>query len=380
MTETKSSIPARSTIPEKLLEYDQWLCWRTDARDGKLTKIPVDPSSGGFASTTDSDTWMTFQDARMYAQEGDANGLGFVFTNDDPLVGVDLDDCRDRETGYIDDWAASIIERLGSYTETSPSGTGFHVLISGDLPGERNRTGDLEMYETTRFFTVTGNHLQGTQPTIQERRTVLEAVYDEHLAVADTTDESARASDGQQTNHGLDDDELLKRARDAANSEKFVRLWRGDTSGYESHSEADMALCSLLAFWTGGDPKQMDRLFRESGLMREKWDETHFADGSTYGEKTIDRAIAGTSDFYDPATQSADGKKTDQESSESEGHSRRTNDPRNQIDELQERLQAVLEENKRLQQELAEERVRREELEAELAEVQSNGGWLFSWR
>ena len=76
MTETESSIPTRSTVPETLLEYDQWLCWRTEARDGKPTKIPVNPSSGEFASTTDSDTWTPFQKARTYAKSGAVNGLG----------------------------------------------------------------------------------------------------------------------------------------------------------------------------------------------------------------------------------------------------------------------------------------------------------------
>jgi len=63
-----------------------------------------------------------------------------------------------------------------------------------------------------------------------------------------------------------------------------------------------MALCCLLAFWTGGDHQQIDRLFRQSGLLRDKWDEVHYADGSTYGEKTIERAVASISEFYDPDT------------------------------------------------------------------------------
>jgi len=100
----------------------------------------------------------------------------------------------------------------------------------------------------------------------------------------------------------LDDDDLLEKARTASNGEKFEQLWNGNTVGYDSHSEADMALCCLLAFWTGGDPMQMDHLFRQSGLHREKWDEVHYADGSTYGKKTIERAIATTSEFYDPDT------------------------------------------------------------------------------
>jgi len=94
--------------------------------------------------------------------------------------------------------------------------------------------------------------------------------------------------------------DLIEKARNASNGEKFERLWNGNTVGYDSQSEADMALCCLLAFWTGGDQTQMEHLFRQSGLLREKWDEVHYADGSTYGEKTIERAIAITSEFYDP--------------------------------------------------------------------------------
>lgn len=98
----------------------------------------------------------------------------------------------------------------------------------------------------------------------------------------------------------LDDEELLSRARGASNGAKFERLWNGRIGGYESQSEADMALCCLLAFWTGGDERWMDQLFRQSGLLREKWDDVHYADGSTYGEKTIERAVETTSEFYEP--------------------------------------------------------------------------------
>ena len=99
----------------------------------------------------------------------------------------------------------------------------------------------------------------------------------------------------------LTDEKLLEKARNAANGEKFERLWRGDISSYESHSEADMAFCCLLAFWTGGDEKWMDELFRQSELLRPKWDEQHFTNGDTYGEHTVERAINGVSDFYEPS-------------------------------------------------------------------------------
>ena len=124
-----------------------------------------------------------------------------MFTDDDPIVGVDLHDCRNPETGEIDDWAASIVETLDSYTEISPSGTGVHVLVIGELPGDRNRSGDLEIYEPARFFTVTGDHFVGMPAELKVRPRALEAVTSEFLlaeesAAAGTShDASSKSTD-----------------------------------------------------------------------------------------------------------------------------------------------------------------------------------------
>jgi putative DNA primase/helicase len=298
-------------IPETLRERDQWVCWREEDRDGKPTKIPVTPGAGGFASSTESETWASFETALEYTETEHADGIGFVFTDDDPIVGVDLDDCRDPEAGDVDDVALDIIARLDSYTEVSPSGTGYHVLITGELPDGRNRRGSVELYDTARFFTVTGDHVGRTPTRVARRQDALTAIYREYVqdTERDTAPESKQyeGADDESPTTGaaavdvnLEDGDLLEKARNASNGEKFERLWNGNTVGYDSQSEADMALCCLLAFWTGGDETQMEQLFRQSGLMREKWDEVHYADGSTYGEKTIERAIATTSEFYDP--------------------------------------------------------------------------------
>ncbi|SIS20057.1 hypothetical protein SAMN05421752_1262 [Natronorubrum thiooxidans] len=165
-----------------------------------------------------------------------------------------------------------IIQQLESYTEVSPSGTGYHVLIHGDLPDGRNCRGGIEMYDQSRFFTVTADHVDGTPTSINERQDALQAVHEEFVAEDDTNDEidatGGRRDDSSQSQTlGLEDEVLLEKARSAGNGEKFDRLWRGNTSGYDSQSEADMALCCLLAFWTGGNRMQMDRLFRQSGLI-----------------------------------------------------------------------------------------------------------------
>ncbi|WP_254547378.1 phage NrS-1 polymerase family protein [Halomarina pelagica] len=295
----------QTEIPKTLVEYDQWICWREVERDGKPTKVPITPRSGEFASATDEGTWTEFETATAYTATADVDGLGFVFTNDDPIVGIDLDDCRDPGTNTVDDDARDIVTRLDSYTEVSPSGTGFHVLIKGDLPEGRNRKGSVEMYDSARFFTVTGDHVDVTPRRVATRQDALTAIHREYVQESSpkaqqTATQPTRTGETPSTDVDLDDTELLAKARNASNGEKFERLWRGNTHSYDSHSEADMALCFLLAFWTGGDVVRMDQLFRQSGLMREKWDEVHYADGSTYGEKTIERARANATEFYDP--------------------------------------------------------------------------------
>src|SRR5205085_2847063 len=96
----------------------------------------------------------------------------------------------------------------------------------------------------------------------------------------------------------LSDEELLILAKHAKNGALFSTLYAGDTSGHASQSEADLALCNLIAFYCGPDPLRIDRLFRASGLYREKWNQKHFSDGSTYGEATIQKALAGAPEFY----------------------------------------------------------------------------------
>ena len=414
-------LPTPSDLPASFVEYDQWVCWREEKRGEKPTKIPVNPHTGRYASATDADTWGSFETAREYAVDGSAEGLGFVFCDADPFVGVDLDDARDPEAETPTDWAKSIIDELNSYTEVSPSGTGYHVLIEGDLPPGRNRRGDVECYETARFFTVTGDHVERTPTEIIERTAALAGVYAEHVADetedenterterTDATDEdSVRDEDDlnesatpSSPTESLSDEELLTKARAASNGAKFEQLWRGDTHGYDSHSEADMALACLLAFWTGGDTHCMDRLFRRSGLMREKWDAVHYADGSTYGETTIERACTVTTEYYSPGDQQQ-GEQTQSDSDD--GDSQSVVDPADEgastadvtpvadgstvyerekarietITTLERQLRELEAENDRIREERDVERAKRKELESNSCQISSASG-VFSW-
>jgi len=268
-------------IPLELRERPQWVLWRTEDRDGKPTKVPC-RTDGRRASSTDANTWTTF-DAAL-AASSEADGVGFVFSKDDPYVGIDLDDFNSD--------AAAIVTALGSYTETSVSGRGAHVIVRGSLNGHpRNRKGTVEIYGDGRYFVMTGDHMKGTPPTIEHRQTELEEVLGHVFGpLAHTAAPVSRPLE-------LDDEVLLERARSAKHGASFARLWSGDAAGYPSASEADLALCNLLAFWTGGDPARVDHLFRRSGLMRDKWDGRRGE--STYGAQTIARALEGRTEFYD---------------------------------------------------------------------------------
>jgi putative DNA primase/helicase len=148
------------------------------------------------------------------------------------------------------------------------------------------------MYSQDRFFTFTGQRLSSSAVVVEERQ---EALNELHKSIfANQNDSPGKETvniDGLGT---LEDADLLQRASSSRDGDSFKRLWQGTWQGiYESQSEADLALCGKLYFWTRGDPMQMDRLFRQSGLFRTKWDERHFSSGKTYGESTLDRALSG---------------------------------------------------------------------------------------
>ena len=270
----------------------QWVCWRSEERNGKLTKIPYSPSSGTRARSDDPETWGMLVEAREAARQSNYDGIGFVFTATDPFCGVDLDRCLDSDTGEVEPWALEIIEELSSYTEISPSGSGLHILVRARLPEGGNRKGRVEMYDRGRFFTMTSRRLSGTSHLIEERQHQVEALHS-RLFPPREQNPSASANSAVSEN-GLDDAEILRRAMSARSGERFAALWTGDRSGYASDSEADLALCSMLVFWTGPDEDRIASLVTRSGLMREKWNR------EDYRRRTIARALGDSTEVYSP--------------------------------------------------------------------------------
>jgi hypothetical protein len=258
-----------SNFPVELREVLPWLLWKNETRKGKPTKVPY-TIGGNMASTTDPRTWCDFRSA--LAGHEDYDGIGIVIGP--PYVGIDLDHCRNPESGVIQPWAMRIIKDLNSYTEISPSGTGAHIWVIGELPGNRRRKGPIEMYQGGRYFTVTGKHLEGTPLTVERRD--LSSLYQRMLQ------------------GGLDPEAVAKNSKKPPSKTdpeagKLERLMTGDWAGlYGSQSEADLGLCILLARKTT-DPNEIDAEFRKSGLMRPKWDSPR--GDSTYGRDTIITAI-----------------------------------------------------------------------------------------
>jgi putative DNA primase/helicase len=257
-------------IPEALKTLGQWVCWAYTYQPRRnptkpWTKVPKQPDSGRNARSTNPRTWGSFDQAMARYHGQGLDGIGFVVTEDDDYVAIDLDGCRNPETGEIQPWAQAIIDRFTSYTEVSPSGTGIRVFVKGKLPPHGRKKGAIEVCDRARFVTVTGCQLTETSSLIEDRQAELEAFHAEVFGArgAHASGHAPRAWNGHGPSAHVSDEAILEKARRSANGEKFAKLWAGDVSGYPSQSEADLALCGILAFWTR-DRAQIDRLFRQS--------------------------------------------------------------------------------------------------------------------
>lgn len=263
-------------IPQELKNQHQWVCFKLVPRGERMDKLPVDAKTGAMAKSNDPSTWCSFEEAVDAVKRLDASGIGIMFA--DGLCGVDLDHCLDG--GEPNPQAREFVETLQSYTEVSPSGTGLHILCLGKLPpaAEGRRRDAVEMYDATRFFTVTGNaylDADGQPFPLRERTMELgllhrKFIYREPPKQMRLTDQQGRVG------VTASDQELLDRMFTGQGGDRLQGLYQGSWQQYGigdgSQSAADQAFCNALAFWFGRDAERMDRVFRASGLMRPKWD------------------------------------------------------------------------------------------------------------
>lgn len=297
-------------IPNELKLEPRWVLWKKKI-DG--SKMPLNPNNLKGAKVNDSKTWSTFDKALAVAQETDeCEGLGFVLGGG--YFGVDIDNHDDRDPNAMNVLFNEFISVLNSYAEITPSGKGIHILCKGHLPAGGRRKGNIEMYDDLRFFTVTGNML-GNCTTVEERTFEITDLYNKYLGntqspiakkiIAEPVEPTNPVAEYIYVNNKmyattiLNDNEIIMKAVNSKNGNLFNCLFYGKWQGlYNSQSEADMAFCMLLAFWTRKNPEQMDRIFRSSNLYRDKWNEMRGTD--TYGNITIAQAIANCKEVYDP--------------------------------------------------------------------------------
>ena len=271
-------------IPSELRSLAQWVIWKKKPLDnGKVTKIPINPFTGRPAKTNDSTTWSDFDIALQAIDKFSADGLGFVF--DKGYFGVDLDDCSE-------DLKNEFMSGLNSYAEVSQSGKGIHIICRGELPKGSRRKGGIEMYDTGRFFVMTGNSI-GNSEIVDGSESIIK-FHEKYL-----TEEQSSQYKFEKESNQLSPEAIVEKASKSKNNALFNLLIKGQWEGlYDSQSEADMAFAMLLAFWTGKDKQKMDYIFRRSGLMRPKWDRKQ--SGTTYGNITLENACNKCRSVYEP--------------------------------------------------------------------------------
>lgn len=267
-------------IPNELKKLKQWVCWCGD-------KLPKNPYTGGNAQSNNKDTWSDYDTAIAALKKYNFDGIGFMFANG--YFGVDLDHCLDN-TDFVDEF----VETLQSYTEISRSGNGIHIICKGTLPDGARRKGGVEMYQTGRYFITTGNLYNEKYKEIRDCTESIKILHSKYLYT-----ETPKVAPRVVEHLDLEDSEVVDRARNSKTGNLFQLLYNGNWQGiYNSQSEADLAFCNMLAFWTQKNEAQMDSIFRASGMYRPKWDEKRGV--YTYGEKTLNKAISCCTEVYEP--------------------------------------------------------------------------------
>lgn len=286
-------------IPDELKRLKNWVCWKAvpDPKSHSgISKRPVNPVTGALAKSNDPSTWCDFDTA--VSASSDYAGIGFMF-EESGFFGVDLDDMP-----LDSDMVTEFLTTLKSYAEVSYSGNGVHIICRGKLPPGARRKGKVEMYDSGRFFVMTGR-FYGSFPDISDGTQAIRSLHEKYLGERQSVPEKPSAPAPKPVS--LDVQTIIEKAMNSKGGDKFRRLYNGNIQDYTSASEADLAFCNMLAFWCGGDTAKMDEIFRSSGLYREKWDRKQ--SGSTYGKLTLQKAANGCNAHYDPNRPQVSGAK-----------------------------------------------------------------------
>lgn len=273
------TVPPIENIPDALKALPQWV-----VRKGK---IPIDPRTGEGAKAGVPSTWSDFQTAlqALRSNPGRYSGLGFELNNNG-IVGIDLDHVIDPESGEVSPAALKIVEAMNSYTEISPSGTGLHIFVYGNLPGDRckHTASGTEMYQAKRYLTVTGRSF-GPLRSIRKRGREVGELYRELFQnkPPEAPQREAKAVPllvGDYLKRGLEKDK------------RFLSLWNGERP-HGDESADDQALLNKLAYWCNCNAEQMIEAFLSSPYAQQK-DERHWkksAERKDYLQRTTAKAM-----------------------------------------------------------------------------------------
>ena len=296
-------------IPDDVRALPQFVVWAWAYRDHRWCKPPLRADGLGCAASNDARTWASCDEALAAYQRRNLDGIGFAIASDDSFFFIDVDDCRDPQTGDVDPWAARVLDRFShTYHEVSPSATGFKILGRGKPPGDQHvhpiagarPRAKVEIFDSIKYTTLSGHRLPGAPATVEDAQAALDELYTE-LFLGQDGGNGPRPCPVE----GHHDDEArLDRARNARNGAAFCRLFdAGDLSGHDHDPRrGDEALVAMLAVWFGPDRARLDRAFRRSALMRAAWDTRPDGGRRTYGDDVIDAALSGRSPGTDRAT------------------------------------------------------------------------------
>lgn len=281
-------------IPLELRAIPQWVVWKYEQDEmqaGKPTKVPYSPRTGRHASVNDPTSWATFEAAHEASVGFD--GIGFIFTENDPYAFVDLDDHKGDQTVY--ERQQRLFIEFDSYSEISPSGKGLHVICKGSIPTGRKRFG-IELYSSKRFATMTGN-VYSHKP-IEDRNELLNQVY---VQLGGLTKDGTYVDGAEQR---YTDEQIIQMASNAKNGEKFLRLldgnWQHDYPPPKgSQSEGDFAFIDIISFYSQ-NRAQISRMFSASKFgQTPKGPYLHRGDRKDYVEYMINRSFDNMTPYVD---------------------------------------------------------------------------------
>lgn len=252
MSPSPEELARLQNVPLELKQLNQWICWKSQEVDGKQTKIPYQVN-GWKADVTNSTHYNSFSTCLEHISHFD--GVGFVFTRDDPFSFIDLDFTTDVEASRRQ---ILIYDTFQSYSEISPSGKGLHIICKGVVPQGRRRS-SIEIYSDNRYATMTGNVYNG-HSIIKDCSNILNELWAQMGASPQQL--SYTGNDKEE----YTDEQIIEMAINAINGDKFSQLQCGNWQGlYPSQSEADFAFINIVSFYSK-NRNQITRLFKQSAL------------------------------------------------------------------------------------------------------------------